>query len=371
MRGILENRGDQTPLHRLRAVAFTIPTDFPEADGTLEWDRTTLVVVEAEAGGMHGLGYGYADESTAHLINSTLVPVINGMSAMSTNAAWWAMVRRIRNLGRPGICSMAVSCVDVALWDLKAKLLGVPVVQLLGGAVRESVDVYGSGGFTSYSDEQLADQFRRWFKDGIGMMKMKVGRDASIDLQRVRVAREAIEGAELFVDANGGYGRKEALAMAERFAEFDVTWFEEPVSSDDLEGLRLVRDRAPASMNIAAGEYGYDAYYFRRMVDAGAVDVLQADATRCGGMTGFLQAAQLCVAHGLPLSAHTAPTLHAALGCACQQVRHLEYFHDHVRIEQMLFDGAPVPIGGKLSPDCSRPGLGLELKRADAERFAA
>jgi L-alanine-DL-glutamate epimerase-like enolase superfamily enzyme len=142
------------------------------------------------------------------------------------------------------------------------------------------------------------------------------------------------------------------------------------VSSDDLKGLRVIRDRAPASVEIAAGEYGYDIDYFRRMLEAGAVDVLQADATRCGGITGFLDAAALCSAHHLPLSAHTAPLLHTHVCCAAP-VRHLEYFHDHVRIEQLFFDGVPEPVNGELQPDLSRPGMGVELKKKDAERFAA
>jgi L-alanine-DL-glutamate epimerase-like enolase superfamily enzyme len=150
-----------------------------------------------------------------------------------------------------------------------------------------------------------------------------------------------------------------------------VRWFEEPVSSDDLCGLKLIRDRAPSVMEIAAGEYGYDSWYFQRMLEAQAVDVLQADATRCGGITGFMQAANLCQAYHLPLSAHTAPALHMHVGCAAIPVRNLEYFHDHVRIEQMFFDGVPQPVNGELRPDLSRPGMGLELKRADAERFAA
>ncbi len=371
MAAILTSRGSSTPVEQVRVSAYTVPTDFPESDGTLEWDRTTVVVVELEAGGMPGLGFGYADLATAKLIETVLTDVVTGSNPMETNATWWAMVRRIRNLGRPGIASMAISCVDFALWDLKAKLLGTPVVSLLGGRVREGVDVYGSGGFTSYSDEQLADQLGGWVSQGIRMVKMKVGRDPDRDLHRVGVARRAIGRAGLFVDANGAYSRKQALAQAERFLLHDVNWFEEPVSSDDLEGLRLMRDRAPAGMDIAAGEYGYDAYYFRRMIEAGAVDVLQADATRCGGFTGFLQAAQLCVANGIPLSAHTAPSLHAALGCACEQVRHLEYFHDHVRIEHIFFEGIPQLVDGKLRVDMSRPGLGLELKRVDAERYAA
>jgi L-alanine-DL-glutamate epimerase-like enolase superfamily enzyme len=361
----------KTPVESLRISAYTIPTDFPESDGTLEWDRTTLVLVEAEAGGKRGLGYTYADLATAALIRDTLAEVVTGLDALSPPRAYAAMWRRIRNLGRPGICSMAISAVDCALWDLKARILGLPLVSLLG-QVREGAPLYGSGGFTSYSDRQLADQLSGWVKQGIHSVKMKIGRDAHRDLERVRVAREAIGAeAELFVDANGAYSRKQALAQAEAFAHFNVRWFEEPVSSDDLEGLRLLRDRAPAGMEIAAGEYGYDIFYFQRMLAAGAVDVLQADVTRCGGITGFLQVAALCQAHNLPLSAHTAPALHTHVVCAVTPFKNLEYFHDHVRIERMLFDGLPELVKGELRPNLSRPGLGLELKRAEAEKLAA
>jgi L-alanine-DL-glutamate epimerase-like enolase superfamily enzyme len=359
------------PIHRVEVSAYTIPTDFPESDGTLEWDRTTLVLVRAKAGGKQGLGYTYADTATAHLIQHVLAKVVEGRDAMSVTATWEAMVDRIRNLGRPGIVSMAISAVDSALWDLKACLLNLPLVTLLG-AVRDAVPIYGSGGFTSYSNQQLAAQLGGWVEQGIPRVKMKVGPDAKADIERVRVARQAIgSNRELFVDANGAYSRKQALAQARAFRDFDVSWFEEPVSSDDLEGLHLLRDRAPAGMEITAGEYSYDIFCSRRMLKAGAVDVLQADATRCGGITGFLQVAALCQAHNLPLSAHTAPALHTHVCCAAVPVRHLEYFHDHVRIEPMFFDGAPALVNGELRPDLSRPGMGLELKRADAERFAA
>lgn len=359
------------PIKRLAVSTYTVPTDLPESDGTFEWDQTTLVLVQAEAGGKQGMGYTYADSATAHLIQDTLATVVTGADAFSPGAAYAAMWRRIRNLGRPGICSMAISAVDCALWDLKSRLLEVPLVTLLG-QVREAVPVYGSGGFCSYSDQQLAEQLSGWVEQGIPRVKMKIGRDAGRDIERVRVAREAIGGGpELYVDANGAYGRKQALALAERFAQFDVRWFEEPVSSDDLDGLRLLRDRAPARMDIAAGEYGYDIFYFRRMLAAGAVDVQQADVTRCGGITAFLQVASLCEAYNLPLSGHTAPALHTHVGCAVAPLRHLEYFHDHVRIERMFFDGLPQLVNGALYPDLARPGIGLELKRADAEKFAA
>jgi L-alanine-DL-glutamate epimerase-like enolase superfamily enzyme len=264
-----------------------------------------------------------------------------------------------------------ISAVDSALWDLKARLLKVPLVTLLG-AVREAVPIYGSGGFTSYSEKQLQSHLAGWVKQGIPRVKMKIGRDAQADLERIRAARQAIgPETELFVDANGAYSRKQALAQADKFAELDVKWFEEPVSSDDLDGLRLLRDRSPAVMEIAAGEYGYELAYFRRMLAAGAVDVLQADATRCGGITGFLQVAALCEAFHLPFSAHTAPALHTHVCCAAVPLRHLEYFHDHVRIERMFFDGIVPPVNGELRPDLSRAGMGIELKQSDAQRFAA
>jgi L-alanine-DL-glutamate epimerase-like enolase superfamily enzyme len=349
--------------------AYTVPTDFPESDGTLAWDKTTVVLVEVKGGGSSGTGYSYADQAAAGLIRDLLSGEVEGRSAMDVSGCWTAMVRAIRNLGRPGIASMAIAAVDIALWDLKAKLLDVPLVELLGG-VRREVAAYGSGGFTSYSNQQLQRQLSGWVDAGIQMVKMKIGRDPAADLGRVEAARKAIgPDAQLFVDANGAYSRKQALWFAERFEEYEVSWFEEPVTSDDLEGLRLVRDRAPAGMEIAAGEYGYDSWYFRRMLDAGAVDVLQADATRCAGISGFLTASALCLAHTLPLSAHTAPSVHGHVCCAIPGARHVEYFHDHARIEKMFFDGALEPTAGRLRPDLSRPGLGLELKRAEMRKY--
>jgi L-alanine-DL-glutamate epimerase-like enolase superfamily enzyme len=360
-----------TDVTSVSAHAYSVPTDAPEADGTLSWDATTLVVVDVEAGGQRGIGYTYADTATATLIDDKLAGVVRGLDALAPQRAALAMRRAVRNLGGPGIAAMAISAVDVALWDLKAKLLGVPLAQLIG-AVHDAVPIYGSGGFTSYDVERLQEQLSGWVDQGIPRVKMKVGGAPGEDPERVAAARRAIgEDAELFVDANGAYSRKQALALAEQFAERGVSWFEEPVSSEDLEGLRLLRDRAPAGMEVAAGEYGYEPAYFRDMLAAGAVDVQQADATRCGGVTGLLAVGALCEAHQLPFSAHCAPQLHAHAAAAIPTLRHLEYFHDHARIERMVFDGALSPEGGALRPDPGRPGLGIELKARDMERFAA
>jgi L-alanine-DL-glutamate epimerase-like enolase superfamily enzyme len=350
--------------------AYKIPTATPESDGTLTWDSTTLVYVEVRAAGATGIGFTYADVATAKLIETMLRESIIGKEAFDIGARWRDMYAVSRNLGRGGIVSMAVSAVDVALWDVKAKLLGVPAYALLG-ATRSAVPIYGSGGFTAYSERELCDQLAGWVRAGIPRVKMKVGRDPSDDPKRVAAARAAIGGdAELFIDANGAYSAQQAIGLAQRFAEEHVTWFEEPVYREDYAGTRFVREHAPPGMDISSGEYGYGLYTFARMIEAKTVDVLQADATRCGGFSGLLAVDGLCQSTMTPLSTHCAPNLHLHAATACKQLRHMEYFFDHVRIEEMLFDGAGNPKNGELSPDPSRPGIGLELRRADAERYA-
>jgi L-alanine-DL-glutamate epimerase-like enolase superfamily enzyme len=357
-------------IESIQVSVYTVPTATPESDGTFEWEKTSLVLVHVIAGGVKSIGYSYADQATAELITASLAPKLIGHDALANGAAWQKMVEQIRNLGRPGISSMAIAAVDNALWDLKAQLLKVSVAALLG-LVRPSIMAYGSGGFTSYSDAQLRDQLGGWAEAGLPAVKMKIGRDPVADLNRVHVARKAIgPKTKLFVDANGAYTRKQALSQAYRFREEnDVTWFEEPVSSDDLEGLRLIRDQGPPGMDIAAGEYGYDSGYFRRMLAAEAVDVLQADSTRCAGITGFLVADALCESHSMPLSAHTSPSIHAHACCGAQRAVNVEYFYDHVRIESMAFEGAIQAEKGFLTPDLSRPGFGLALKEPDVQGY--
>jgi L-alanine-DL-glutamate epimerase-like enolase superfamily enzyme len=358
-------------IERITTSAFIVPTDAPEADGTLAWNATTLVVVRAASAGVNSLGYTYADLATASLIDTVLGDAVLGRPVSALPACYHAMQRAVRNLGRDGVAAMGISAVDTALWDLKARLSGTSLADLLGRA-RDSVPIYGSGGFTSYGTERLQRQLSGWVEQGISRVKIKIGAEPKDDTERVKQAREAVGArSELFVDANGAYDRKQALAFAETFAALGVSWFEEPVPSDDLAGLSLLVARGPAGLEIAAGEYGYQPRYFERMLAAGAVDVLQADATRCGGVTGFMQVAALCEAHGLPLSCHCAPALHAHLGCAAERVRHVEYFHDHVRIESLLFDGALEPRDGSLKPELARPGFGLELRESEARRYSA
>jgi len=359
------------PVKKITVHAYTIATDFPESDGTLEWDSTTMIAVHISAGDATGFGYSYAPAAAATFIKSTFSELLIGMDALAISAAWNAMYSKIRNSGQCGIGAMAASAVDNALWDLKARLLGIPLVTLLG-QVREAFPIYGSGGFTSYSDQQLQDQFHNWAAQKIPRVKMKIGRDPQRDLQRVAAAREAIGlDVELFVDANSAYDRKQALYYTQRFAgDFDVRWMEQPLDPEDVEGMAWLRAVGPGHLDIADGEYGYDLSYFRRRLEAGAVDVMQADATRCFGISGFMAVAKLCEGFRIPLSSHCAPSLHLHAACAASPLVHGEYFHDHIRIERMLLDGVPEIRNGMLYPDLSRPGMGLELKRQDAEPFA-
>ena len=357
-------------IERLSVSAYRIPTDpSPETDGTAEWAATTLVLAEVESGGSRGTGWTYASGATAEFIAERLKDVVEGHDVFATRELWTRMNGKVRNDGRAGLASYAIAAVDVALWDLHARLLDVALCDLFG-SVQDGVPVYGSGGFTSYDERQLSEQLGGWARDGMRAVKMKVGRDAAADPQRVAWARRAV-GADvsLFVDANGGYSVTDAIAMARGpFAQQAVTWFEQPVDHCNLEGTRRVREHAPAGMAIASGEYITDTAQAAQVAEA--VDVLQADATRCGGYTGFLAIDGYCDVMRKPLSTHCGPMLHLHAAAAALRVRHMEWFHDHARIERMLFDGFIEPVSGILTPDRSRPGHGLTFKRADAQRFA-
>jgi L-alanine-DL-glutamate epimerase-like enolase superfamily enzyme len=362
----------EATVHDVTAEVYEVPTDQPEADGTLAWTSTTMVVVRARAAGSEGLGWTYSGGGSKSVVDEKLAGAVEGRNPFDIPAANEAMVRACRNLGRPGLASCAISAVDVALWDLKARLMDVPLASLLGKAHAE-VPLYGSGGFTTYSDKTTSDQLEHWVTDwGLPRVKIKIGEswghETERDLHRVSLTRQVVgDSVDVYVDANGGYTRKQAVRMGHALAgRYGVTWFEEPVSSDDLAGLREVRDQCTA--DVAAGEYGYSPMYFAPMIAAGAVDCVQADVTRCGGVTGWLAVAHLAAANGLQISGHCAPNLHGNVALAAPNLRHLEYFHDHVRIESMLVDGTMSPNGGALRPS-DDAGHGMSFRDVDATPY--
>ena len=330
------------------------------------------MLVEAHAGDRVGLGYTYGDAAAGALVRDTLAEVVEGRDALAVTASWQALGRACRNLGRPGLASMAIAAVDTALWDLKARLLELPLATLLDAA-HEAVPIYGSGGFTSYSDERLAEQLGGWAEQGIPRVKMKVGREPERDLHRVEVAREAIgEETELYVDANGALSRKEALAVRRR-----VRGALRRALVRGAGQLGRPGRPAPAPRPGAGGDGDR-----RRRVRLHAA-LLRADAR--GGCRRLPAGGRHSLRgdHRLParrrsLSGALAPALgalrafdprpsRAARSCRCATSNTSTTTRGSSRSSSTASSS---PVGGELRPDLSRPGNGLELKRADAATYA-
>jgi L-alanine-DL-glutamate epimerase-like enolase superfamily enzyme len=353
----------RTPIDGATVAVYRFPTDRPEADGTLRWDATTAVTATVHAGKQQGLGWTYSTAAAARVITDHLAPAITGRDLMDTPAC--------RNLGTRGLVMQAISAVDIALWDLKARALDVPLAALFGRA-RDTVPVYGSGGFTTLTDAELADQVHGWAAAGCTAMKIKIGQcwgtEIDRDIARVNTFRDlAGTGVDLMVDANGGYPAGQARRVGATLDRLGVVWFEEPVSSDDLTGLAAVR--AAVRCDVAAGEYAADLYDLIRLCPV--VDCLQLDVTRCGGYTGWLRGAAVAQAHNLQISAHCAPALHAPVAAAVPNLRHVEWFVDHARLEPLLVDGAPTVRHGALHLSDHTPGHGMTIAARAAHHRAA
>ncbi len=347
----------------VRVGVYRFPTPEPEADGTLEWEATTAVTVEIDAGGQTGLGWTYSGGATAAIVREVLAPVLAGRSPFDIGDCRIRMQRACRNLGTAAVVAHALSAIDIALWDLKARLLGVPLSRLFG-AVRPATPVYGSGGFTTLTDDELGEQIDGWLSAGCRCVKIKIGEDrgerTERDLERVSFANGLLgDRARLMVDANGAYSAALARRVGADLDRHGVIWFEEPVTSDDPPGLALLR--AALRCDVTAGEYVYRHYDAAALI--GSVDCLQLDVTRCGGYSGFLECAALAAAHGLDISAHCAPSLHAPIVSAFAHLRHVEWFVDHARLEPLLVDGVPEVRDGVLATGL---GAGHGMRLADS-----
>lgn len=352
-----------SPIGDVSTGIYRFPTPDREGDGTLTWDATTAVTVQIQSEGCAGLGWTYSSSASAAIITDHLAPAISDLDALDVAGCWSAMHRACRNLGTRGLVMQAISAVDIALWDLKARLLGVSLSSLFG-RLRDAVPVYGSGGFTTMNTQQLREQVEQWTDAGCAAMKIKIGQgwgtQETRDLARVKQLRSQTDDVALMVDANGGYSRGQARRVGQRLDDLGVVWFEEPVSSDDLEGLAVVRNAL--NCDVAAGEYISEVDEADRL--CAVVDCLQLDVTRCGGYTGWLRAAAAAAVHHLEVSGHCAPSLHAAVAAAVPNLRHVEWFADHARLEPLLVDGAPPVHHGALHPDKGVPGHGMSLSVA-------
>lgn len=345
-------------------VSAPVAGGFADATRKVETIGFALVRIRT-AQGLEGLGVTYHEvggEAVREIIRRNMAPKLIGRDPLESEALWHEFFHYLRGVGRKGVSFCALSAVDVALWDLKGKIAGLPLHRLLGGN-RTRVPVYASGGWTSYSDEQLVEEMRGMVARGFRMVKFKVGYAGGTDIRRdalrVRKVREAL-GPEirLLVDANNCFDAATAVQLANRIREFDVMLFEEPVFADDIPGLS--RFRRGTDIPLATGEHEYTRFGVRDLLLAEAADYVQADGARAGGYTEMLKIAALTQAWNVRFAPHAMENLHLPLVAALPNAPFLERLLMFEDITARVFKGAAVPVDGHMEVP-ETPGLGLAL----------
>ena len=323
--------------------------------------------------GLEGLGTGDGGRTAQLLINESLKPLLIGQDPLRIEKLWDDMFWRLRGVGRKGLAFAAISAVDIALWDLKAKYFNVPLYELLG-AYTDSVPIYGSGGWTHFSVDELVAEQLGYVERGMKSVKMKVGKDfgqsEKEDIARLAAVREAVgDEIEILIDANNGYYAKQAIRMAREFAPYRVGWFEEPVLADDIEGLAVIA-RA-IDIPVATGEHEYSKYGFRELIARGGADIAQPDIGRVGGVTEWMKVAHLAHAFNLPVAPHAFQVVHLHVTCATPNLRIVEYLGASEEFDRLAYTEFPEPVDGMWSPNPDKPGLGLELNPDVVKKYGS
>ncbi|MCY3801101.1 MAG: mandelate racemase/muconate lactonizing enzyme family protein [Chloroflexi bacterium] len=358
---------------QVRTSLVAVPRSRAVADATATKMGTgghCFVHVETDEG-VEGLGMSTASRAVREVIEHDLKPLLIGADPLHIEGLWQAMFWQVRGFGRKGVAIQALSAVDIALWDLKAKYLGLPLFKLLGPC-RESTPIYGSGGWTSFTREELVEEQTGYVERGMRRVKMKVGMDFGSktrqDLSRLRAVREAVgDDVEIYIDANNGYTAKQAIGLSPRFQEYDVGWLEEPVMADDIDGLARVARAIP--IPVATGEHEYTKYGFKDLLVRGAADIAQPDVGRVGGVTEWMKVAQLADAFNIPVASHGYQLVHLHLACATPNMLVVEVLGTVEEADRILYKEFPVPSGPDWAPDPDKLGLGLELNPATVERY--
>lgn len=337
----------------------TIPTIDPTAKG-----RSQLFVHIHTDEGVIGLGMAPGLRAIREVIHENLSPILVGQDPFMIEKLWQDMFWRVRGFGRKGLAFQAIAAIDIALWDLKGKVLNQPIYRLLGPA-HESVPIYGSGGWTNYSEAELVAEQTAYVERGIPRVKMKVaknfGQSEREDIERLAAVRDAVgDDVEIYVDANNGYKAKQAIKMSQIFEQFDVAWFEEPVLADDIPGLAQVSQAT--TIPVATGEHEYTKYGFRDLLVAGAVDIVQPDVHRVTGITEWMKVAAMADAFNLPVAPHAVSLVHLHCAMATPNLKVVEVLGAEEQSNGVWWTEVP-PYGddGTWKPFADRPGLGLEI----------
>ena len=342
-----------------------------------------LVKVVAEDG-TYGWGEGYGPANVIRAGVEFLAPLVQGEDPLQVEAIWSKMHLRAMDYARRGVLVAAISAIDIAIWDLRGKLLNQPVSVLLGGRRRESVKVYATGMYFTETDDlagKLAAEACAYVEQGFQALKMKVGLDVDTDVRHVRAIRDAIgDEIELMVDANHAYSRSEALAFAKRIEPLGIRFFEEPVTPEDYEGYRELRGRT--SIPIAGGECEYLLAGFRHLLSNNCVDIAQPDICAAGGLSECKRIAALAQAFQTNVVPHSwgtgiafAAGLHlvSTLDIVPGRLRMPDALLEMDRSENALRDNLTAPIfsvsdGYVTVPNA--PGLGVDVDPDMLARFS-
>ena len=323
--------------------------------------------------GLEGLSPSGGGRAGQTLIEGTFKELLVGQDPLNIEKIWDDLFWCVRGVGRKGLAFCALSAVDVALWDLKAKHFNVPLYQLLG-PYTDSVPVYGSGGWTNFNTEELVAEQTGYVERGFKAVKMKVGKDFGMsereDIQRLAAVREAVgDDIEIYIDANNGYYAKQAIYMGKAFEEYRVGWFEEPVLADDIDGLAAIAKAI--DIPVATGEHEYTKFGFKELIARGGADIVQPDVGRVGGITEWMKVAHLAHAFNLPVAPHAYQLIHLHLACATPNLKVVEYLGIAEESDKTVYKEWSPPKDGMWSPDPNKLGLGLELDPEAVEKYAA
>jgi len=293
------------------------------------------------------------------LIEDLLKPYVIGEDPLNTERIWEKMYWGSLSSGRRGAAISAISAMDVAIWDLKGKILNQPIHRLLGG-YRDAVSTYGSSINLNYTREELVKETADYVESGFKMVKMKIGRkDPNDDLQRIKLVRETIgPNVDLALDVNNGWSLITAIRMAKKLEQYDIYWLEEPILADEIDNLAKLADET--SIPIALGENHYTKWEFKELMERRAVEIVQADILKCGGVTEFIKIAAMADAYGLPVCPHGSAYISVPVVAAVPNGLFSEYIQGiHDPMGQVFID--PIKArNGEVIPS-NKPGFGIEL----------